>query len=197
MEWQLAAGRPEFTTAAWYEGRERAPHLEQGNHRGRLLMTEMLVRDLLFIPGNTTVCDLGCGDGGLLSLLRGVHAWGYDLAPANVAAARSERDVDAALLDLAAPGAEERITWGDIVVVTEILEHLTDPHAFVKMTGRHAKAIVASSPAFETADRHYEFHTWAWDLEGYYSLITQGGFEVLRHQIVDGHQVLSAVRSGP
>ena len=182
---------PEFTTAAWYLGRERAPHLEQPDHGERLRVTCRYIRLAVAALDIKTVVDLGCGDGGLLSLLDGLDAWGYDLCPANVKAAREERGVAASLLDVVRhPGG---IVWADLAVVTEMFEHLADPHGFARRIGRCCRAVVASSPAAENAERHYEFHAWAWDMEGYRKLIEQAGFEVTMHARAGDYQVIAGV----
>src|SRR5437868_2907811 len=68
-EWRLfdEGTTPEHTTAAWYAGRDAAPHLEQEGHRQRiLLVADMIKRN---VPHDTPIIDLGSGDGGLLALL--------------------------------------------------------------------------------------------------------------------------------
>lgn len=188
-EWQLfePGTIPECTTPEWYLDRERAPHLEQREHRGRLLMTAELVRQ----ADPFAVVDLGAGDGGLLSLIGNdvSDAWGYDLAPANIVGAK-RRGVDVRLGDVVSGDIE----WADLAVATEMLEHLVDPHAFVRRIAEHAYWIVASSPYVETDVDHYEFHTWAWDTEGYRALIEQAGFEVVAHKQDHFFQVIMGVR---
>lgn len=187
-EWRLfpEGTVPECTTAGWYAGRESAPHLEQEGHRDRLLRSASFVARAAFgLPG-ATVVDLGAGDGGLLSLLGpAVKAWGYDLADANVQAAKG-RGVDVRYGDV----VDGDIEWGRIAVATEMLEHLVDPHSYVKRIAGRSQYLVASSPRFETGDDHYEFHTWAWDLAGYADLMEQGGFTIVRQEPVGGFQVL-------
>lgn len=194
-EWRLfpEGTIPEYTTWQWYEGRERAPHLEQPGHRERLLLTAHFVDWVGTAYDVTTVSDLGCGDGGLLSLLksRGFTAWGYDVSPAAVEGAR-ERGVDAELLDVVA--GVPRI--GDIAVCTEMLEHLVDPHAYVRqLLDWGADYVVASSPWNESGDSHYEFHTWAWDRNGYPEMFECNGWKVIRHEDVHGFQVIAARRA--
>jgi len=176
---------PDYATAAWYAQRERAPHLEQGAHTARLhTAAEFAGRD------GRPVVDLGAGDGGLLSLLE-VPCWGYDLQPSNIEGAR-ERGVSVRLLDVVTD--HRLIEWAPVAVCTEVLEHLLRPHAFVRLIAVHADVLVASSPAYETPESHYEHHLWCWDADGYHALLTDAGWRVEEHVIVDGFQVVRATR---
>lgn len=181
---------PECVTREWHRPRERAPHLEQfGPQRNRLLAAANHVLRARDERGIGSVVDLGAGDGGLLSLLpRDLPAWGYDLCPANVWAAVQERHVDVRYADL----MDAAIEWADLAACTEVLEHLADPHAFVRRVAEQCRVIVASSPATETDLQHYEFHTWAFDEEGYRELLEQAGYRVLRYERVDWFQVVTA-----
>ena len=202
MEYRLfeEGTTPYQSTADYHADRERAPHLEQGVHVGRLHLAAEMVHDAVhavrqrgeLIP---TVSDLGCGDGGLLSLLKGVPgllSWGYDFAPAN-AAGWTERGVAAEALDVFGVDRES-VRLGSIVVTTEVLEHLADPHGAVWWIGAKARFLVASSPWTETAESHDACHVWAWDMEGYRALLEQGGFTVVRHEKVGQFQVILGER---
>lgn len=191
-EWRLfpEGTIPEYTTAEWYNGRETAPHLEQETHRARLVRSAELVAHAAFADRLRTLVDLGAGDGGLLSLLGpAVRGWGYDLAPANIEAAK-DRGVDVRHGDVLTDDLE----WGQIAVATEMLEHLVDPHAFVRTIAEHAQVLVCSSPWQERPGHAYEFHAWAWDFDGYRALVEQGGFTVQRHEAVGPFQVILAAR---
>ncbi|OPC84218.1 hypothetical protein B4N89_27755 [Embleya scabrispora] len=184
---------PEYTRPDWYAGRDRAPHLEQAAHTARLHEAARLVGVAFRQTGPTprTVVDLGAGDGGLLTLLPGeLTAWGYDLQPTNVRAANDERGVDVRLGDV----VDGDIQWGDIAVATEMLEHLVDPHAFVRRIAEHSPIIIASSPWNETPEQHYEFHTWAWDRDGYAALLEQAGYEIRAHRTVGPFQLIAGVK---
>lgn len=184
---------PAHTTAEWYAGRERAPHLDQELHKGRLLCAARLVDTVQVQSGVRRVVDLGAGDGGLLYLLkhtpgRSYVAWGYDLQQSNVDGA-VERGVDVRLADVLTGPVE----WGEIAVATEMLEHLIDPHRFVRHIAAHSPVLVASSPWTETGEAHYEFHTWAWDQVGYRALLEQAGYEIVAHETEGMFQVIAGV----
>lgn len=191
-EWRLfdEGTVPEYTKPEWYAGREHAPHLEQPGHRERLMLTAQFVALGAFGRKVDTVVDLGSGDGGLLSLLGpALTGWGYDLMPENLDAAKV-RGVDVRYGDVVAGDIE----WGQIAVCTEMLEHLVDPHAFVRRIAQHAEVLVCSSPWMERPGAAYEFHTWCFDLDGYRALVEQAGFKVQRQQRVHSFQVILAVR---
>jgi 2-polyprenyl-3-methyl-5-hydroxy-6-metoxy-1,4-benzoquinol methylase len=158
-EWRLheADAVPEWTTPEWYAGIERAPHLDQPLHRGRLHLAAELARTIPNAAMSTLV-DLGAGDGGLLSLLDGdfLDCWGYDLQPTNVAGA-DQRQVDVQLRDV----LTEEILWGNVAACTEMLEHLVSPHAFAAR-------------------------------DGYAAMLTEAGWEIVRHETVDIFQVVLA-----
>ena len=116
---------------------------------------------------------------GLLSC--SVPAAGYDLQASNISGSK-ERGVDISYLDVVAQ--PDRVKWADLVVVTEMLEHLVDPHGFVETISAQPQVsfLVASSPYTETDESHYGFHTWAWDLEGYARLFTSRGWRLVKQE---------------
>ncbi|GGK61374.1 hypothetical protein Sme01_03120 [Sphaerisporangium melleum] len=182
-EWRLFDGdTPHVSTFAFHEHRDRAPHLEQPLHRDRLHTAADAIRRL----APASVVDLGCGDGGLLSLLDGIPAWGYDFHPAS-ATAWAGRGVIAERLDVF--NARHVPRWGQLAVMTEVLEHLADPHGAVEWVSRHAQFTVASSPKDETGDEHGDCHAWAWDMDGYRALFDPH-FEVLDHVPVGWSQLV-------
>jgi len=194
MEHKLFDGDvAEVSTFAFHEHRERAAHLEQPAHRPRLLHAARLVNIAVNL-GATTVSDLGCGDGGLLSLLEpmAVKAWGYDFAPANIAG-WLERGVTAYPLDVFGADRGE-VELGDVTVVTEVLEHVSAPHDEVRWIAEHSRFIVASSPWNEGPEGHDECHAWCFDVEGYRALIEGGGFRILRHDQVGQFQLILGMK---
>lgn len=186
-EWRLFdGGTAQVSTAEFHRDRDRAPHLEQDGHRYRLFAAAQEIGRL----NPHTVVDLGCGDGGLLSLLlnMGIPCWGYDFAPNN-AAGWVERGVTAELRDVFTTRDVPR--WGELVVMTEVLEHLTDPHGVLAWVARHARWVVASSPRWETDATHATEHAWAWDEDGYAALF-RPWWSVVEHHGLGWCQLLSA-----
>jgi len=180
-----AAGTvPPVSTYEFHEHRPRAPHLEQPDHRARLVKVAQVVRQV----HPQSVTDLGCGDGGLLSLLKDIPSWGYDFQPSN-ANGWAQRGVTATQLDFVAH--PEEIKWGELVVVTEVLEHLDDPHELVSLISHNAKYIVASSPYGETLEQHAAEHAWGWDMDGYLQLFNPNWI-VTSHFLLNWCQILTA-----
>jgi SAM-dependent methyltransferase len=190
MEWKFFDGESEFTTARWYQDRDAAHHLEESTHEQRLVNSAWLVKQAIEMGAKTAV-DLGCGDGGLLQLLKnmGIKSWGYDLMPKNIDYAVNIRGVDARYTDF----NSDDIEYGDIAIMTEVLEHMIDPHKILRELP--SKYLVVSSPYNETDTNHYEFHLWAWDKEGYDNLIQQGGYKIINKVYSAGwSQVVLGVR---
>jgi len=191
MEWKLFQGvSSEYASQEWHRNREAAHHLDQKSHRPRMLIALDYVLDALNL-GASTVVDLGCGDGGMLSLLKekNIKSWGYDFTPANIEYAKNIRQVDARLIDFQV----DQIEYGDIALLTEVLEHLEDPHTTIQQLP--SKYLIASSPYNENDKNHTPYHIWAWDEEGYQNLIQSNGYKILKHSLVSGwSQIVLAER---
>lgn len=203
-EWRLTDEPiPHVSTFDYHKDRERAPHLEQEWHRPRLLQAAEFVRTaartILADRGTpAAVSDLGCGDGGLLSIVQhapGVgRSWGYDFQPSN-AQGWLARGVNASSMDVF--GADwGRVQVGDIAVMTEVLEHIARPHTVVSLLARKTSAryLVCSSPRNEHPGNHSDCHAWAWDMDGYRSLVEYNGWRVAEHVGVGLFQVILAER---
>lgn len=194
-EYRLFQGPvPYVSTPEFHADRERAPHLEQEFHQPRLHLAAEFVREAAARTVTATVSDLGCGDGGLLSLLDGdpsiESAWGYDFCPANATGWR-ERGVRAWSRDVF--GADrESVQLGDITVMTETLEHLADPHGALRWVRGGSSRLVCSSPWNENQNVHSPEHAWAWNLDGYASMIISAGWQIVRHETAGLFQVVLA-----
>jgi hypothetical protein len=189
MELNLYEDQPFPFTAEWYKTREHAPHAEQWVHQPRMDAVVSMALSAMETYGYRTVVDLGAGDGGMLSKMYAAHTfpdviqmWGYDLMQSNVDYAQKTRGMDVRYVDF----VDEPIDWAELVIITECLEHLENPHGMLNRIGKYAEAIVASSPSAESAESHDACHAWVWDMDGYARLIQGGGFVVTEHVVVQG-----------
>lgn len=183
MEARLFEGGtvPAFTTADFFASHPWIDPAHQVGHAERTAMVAGLIRQLYSARPFTSISDLGCGDGSLLGALSDIPArkWGYDAGAGNIArAAQSGLDVRAADI------LRDQIEYGELIVATEVVEHLVDPRGFVANLPGHI--LVLSSPAAETADWHYEHHAWAWDYAGYEDFVESAGWDVGLHHVCDG-----------
>jgi len=203
MEWKLfdpqnppTIANPDFLrTQPWMrlEG--------QPGFRERSTMVREMVADVLrwcspFIHG---VTDLGCGDGAMLRVLAtdlanagipGFRVTGYDIGASDIAHANHLGPYEFRLANIA---RDARILeLGELNIMTEVLEHMTDPHGFLEelrqiMTGRLGhKFLVATSPGSETDEWHNAIHLWAWDWDGYAKLFRGAGWQIVDHVSVAG-----------
>jgi 2-polyprenyl-3-methyl-5-hydroxy-6-metoxy-1,4-benzoquinol methylase len=143
---------------------------------------------------SATFSDLGCGDGGLLSLVQNefVKAWGYDFQPSNEAG-WAERHVTAYLLDVFGKD-RDKVKLGEVVATTEVLEHLADPREVLSwlFNAPNTWQLICSSPVNEHAGSHDPCHAWAWDAAGYQALVESVGWHIVEHEIVHPFQVIRA-----
>ena len=201
MEWRLFNGDiPHVSTFEFHEHRERAPHLEQAAHRARLELAYALSQaavlrikeSVAYKDHIIKIVDLGCGDGGLMSLMKSsdTKVFGFDFQPSNVVG-WAERGVDAYWLNFVEQW--EDVDQAEIYTITECLEHLANPHQMVASIRARNAQIVASSPWTEHAGSHDECHAWAWDMSGYAEMLTNAGFNIASHSTTGMFQVIWGV----
>lgn len=204
MEWRLYPDSdrpPDWTQPRWFAGSPHVPPEAQRGHSQRIHMVAQLVRDVCQLQAVRTVTDLGCGDGSLLALLATAdldppaQCWGYDLSTANLEVAR-RRGVVARVGNILAP---RTLQLGRLLVASEVVEHLADPHGWLAELLEHRRLLVVSSPWDETGEpgRHYDHHAWAWDEPGYRDLVEGAGWRVIDQRACPaGFQAIYAVRPG-
>ena len=202
------ADPPEWLDPEWWRDRPHCDHLASptGAHVARLHAAATLAgraTSMADYSGTPYVVDLGAGDGALLSLLPEPlrsSSYGYDAIKADAAYAVRIRNVEVHLRNVAKAFDREHFTLplGPVVVLTEVLEHMADPHGFLaKLHARpEVRYVVASSPYTETPDKHEWNHAWAWDVDGYRTMFAEAGFGARQFYLIEWSQlyVFEAVR---
>ena len=189
---------PEYATAEWYVDRDAVAHVDEALHRPRLERAAALAAEL----SADTIVDIGAGDGGFLELVglpAGVTgAYGFDLCPANVAAA-ARRGVTVTLADAVELIELELVIPASraVVIATETIEHLLDPHSVLRALAETPGVVglVASSPWTETEGSAYPFHLWAWDEAGYVELLEAAGWRVTAQHREGMFTVVAAMKA--
>lgn len=184
-EWKLFEGSdPHVSSVPFFQSHPWVPPEGQIGHAERTRMVALLVPWIQqTIQPVSSIADLGCGDGSLLGQLAELPVlcpmWGYDLGLDNIYRAH--------LLGLDVRHANiltDELEYGELLIATEVLEHLEDPLRFLK--GLPGELLIVSSPSAETDRWHYVDHTWAWDLDGYRDLVEQAGWLVSKQVECDG-----------
>lgn len=172
---------PHSHDAQWYKDRELADHINQEEHRPRLMQVLAYLHSIL--QPNMTICDFGCGNGGLIREIQKEFPnkiWGYDLQPTNIQDAfeKGTGKHNIFYKDF----INEECAFPDIAICTEVLEHLVDPDAFlVKLKDNGVKYIIASSPDYETESYHAPFHLWVFTGDSYKEMFYNAGWIVDIH----------------
>jgi hypothetical protein len=69
---------------------------------------------------------------------------------------------------------------------------VSDPAGVLRWIRANSKALVASSPWIEDGAHYDECHAWAFDPRGYRHLMGSTGWEIVKHELVGGFQVVLA-----
>ena len=123
------------------------------------------------------VLSLGCGSGdveGPFSNMA-VNVWGYDCNPDSIAHAKERFPL--ASYHVANIEALEPPVLPDVLVLTEVLEHLCDPIAFVKRWLPHAQNVVITHPIDEPlfSGESGGEHSWSYSEEDIKQWLVLGG----------------------
>lgn len=186
MEWRLDGSEPRGPERPWMD-LENQP----GFHQRAEMVANLVALTSALRPELSSVTDLGCGDGSLMIRLPGhLTVWGYEIGLADVETGRGRgldvRHGDIVTgLEIDGSGLQPTpLEYGDILVASEVLEHLEDPVEFLECLPD--RFLVASSPSLETGDWHNEIHSWAWDLAGYRAVFARAKWQVLYQTECDG-----------
>lgn len=153
------ANKPDHWNAAW------SRHGNQG-FRATGDVPEIRAEVLRAVPRDTTILDVGCGVGEIMSLLRdanGCQCYGVDFAPSAIAAvlASGMQAKVAALPEI--PYEDAKF---DAVVCTETLEHVSDAKASLQSMWRVLKPgglLVLTVPDGTVDEEGIHFHRFTRD----------------------------------
>jgi len=135
-----------------------------------------------------SVIDPACGDGGIVLLANHIRPIGRmvlnDISVPSTDYLRRQVvgmegvEVECASIEEALRARFEMPLGFDVVVLTEILEHMEDPDAILKLARDRAAYLVASSPEMRVgqSDAHNIEHYWQFDGEGYRQMLVESGW---------------------
>lgn len=177
-----------------YSGVTRS-NSEWPDHRLRTFVTASAIAWL----EPQSLIDPACGDGSIVlesqELRRCLTVALNDVSPPNMVRVKAEIDsrfpdpdyvwlissTDAAF----SLGADYRqsldIETFDVVVLTEILEHVADPDALLRLAAMRGNYLIASSPEMRPGQiDHNPEHVWMFDGAGYEQMLNEAGWKVLQ-----------------
>lgn len=134
-----------------------------------------------------SVADMGCGDGSVL-------AAAHRLSPIEMAIMADISVPTMDRLDVPFPHialrldarlAITQVPRVDMVVMTEILEHVEDPDALLRSAATKAKFLVASSPNLEPQGYTNPEHVWEWDTAAFSAMLADAGWGPMALALLD------------
>lgn len=147
---------------------------------------------LQFAQPNSKVLDIGCGDGSSLLTIQscGAEAYGTEFDH-NVIAPAEQLGLNIHIGDLnTIPQPDE---WFDVITMNQLLEHVTDPQAFLRQVKKKLKPggqIVVTTPQFGSLPQrcsgrrwvnwHIPFHLNFFNKHSIKRLVQQSGLTVER-----------------
>ncbi|MCU7811818.1 MAG: class I SAM-dependent methyltransferase [Candidatus Thiodiazotropha sp. (ex Notomyrtea botanica)] len=148
-----------------------------------------------------SICEIGCGSGGILASLRDaypdIQLTGYDIAPS---AANFWGQWDGLDLNLKTGNfLTEDSNQYDILMLIDVLEHLADPHAFLKaITGRSqyliihfpldlsAISVFRESPLLHVRRKVGHIHYFTKNLA--FELLRESGYKILDYRYTQAYK---------
>lgn len=172
-------------------------HISNWVHQARIqAATDAAVALCEYSAGTTEITDIGTHEAGVLQSLPEPFrscSWGYEVNRACIEAAVA-KGLDVRYADV----VNQDVPIAEVIVCTEVLEHLEHPHEFARRLGElGARFAVFSSPHSETVEGHHEWnHAWAWDRPGYRAMLEEAGWRIIDHYDVEWSQFAIAEFGG-
>jgi hypothetical protein len=126
----------------------------------------------------TTLLDPACGDGTVIQAAYNLHKFDKaslsDLSVVNINRLDVNFPYSAQVDNLM--DAIAKTDPVDVIVLTEILEHLEDPDEVLRLARTKAKRVLVSSPLEEPEHSNNHEHLWSFDREGYAEMLMDAGW---------------------
>lgn len=168
---------------------------EQGRRKQAVIDTARALR--LRRPSPKTCLEIGCAEGQITERLSPLfeHVTGIDVSPTMIG--RAEKLLLPNVTWMVADITEQDLsgTWFDLVILSEVLEHLKEPVALLTRLASVCTYLIATCPITEPLNPEGTFnadlighetrqgdasgHIWAMDMEGFKSLIPSGSYDIL------------------
>lgn len=155
---------------------------EWPDHRMRALVTG----SMLAWMRPDTVLDPACGDGSVVKVAHHLleTSGGIQLVVLNDAGQPNIEAMEwlpptweSGVRDLHETMTDERPF--QVIVLTEILEHLEDPDLILRLAADKAQRLLVSSPEMRSGQvDHNPEHLWMFDGEGYEQMLNEAGWKV-------------------
>jgi hypothetical protein len=174
MRTRLAAHAPEYSGTR--------DNFASSDHAMRTMVTAGMIATI----APRTLLDPACGDASVLDVA-------YTLRPFDMAYLV---DISQLQVDVITPKFPHEKRRGDLyeaidhshrvdmVVLTEILEHLEDPDLALRLARMRADVLVASSPIGDPEDGRNHEHLWAWDEDGYGEMLRSEGWQPIAKAVL-------------
>lgn len=189
MEYKIP-GTDHLASVEFHKNRVMADHINEELSAPRLYIVGGCAIWTVRFKNIKTIGDFGCGNGGLLDFLtknlEGIKLYGYDLMPTNVEYAQS-KGLDVKLKDITKDGLE----WPNLIIMTEVLEHLENPRAFLERIPENT-FVIATVPLFDTPEQHDSCHLWIWTEDDFFNMFKECDFEIIRQGKIDRIQIVVA-----
>lgn len=173
--------KPKFHDTEFYKTRKLAPHIDERRSNLRIEISAALASHLIKFYSISNVFDLGCGDGGLISLLAmkfpKIEFIGYDLQPSNIEHAQKRfKDLGNAKVILN-DCTKIDFPRADLTCMTEVLEHLVEPEKMLEKI--NSPFLIVSTPIGESSPKLDITHLWGWDREDCLKMFLDTGWKVI------------------
>jgi hypothetical protein len=139
----------------------------------------MVTAGMISVMAPPVILDPACGDASILEVA-------YRYRPFEMAYLV---DISQLQVDVIAPSFPHEKRRGDLyeaidnsrrvdmILLTEVLEHLETPERALRLARLRSNLLIASSPIGDPEDGRNHEHLWAWDEEGYDEMLRAEGWE--------------------